>query len=41
MTSIGSYVFNECVSLERIEIPEGVTAIGVHAFGGCSSLADS
>ena len=30
--------FNECTSLESIEIPEGVTAIGEYAFRWCESL---
>lgn len=39
VTSIGDYVFYECLNLTSIIIPEGVTSIGDHAFSECSSLA--
>ena len=38
LTSIGDYAFEYCSSLKSIEIPAGVTSIGVNAFYGCSNL---
>ena len=38
MTSIDSYAFTNCYSLESVEIPSGVTSIGTYAFSFCSSL---
>ncbi len=35
VTSIGSYAFLQCESLESITIPNTVTSIGQSAFGGC------
>lgn len=32
ITSIGNYAFNECVSIESITLPSGITRIGEHAF---------
>ncbi len=32
ITSIGSYAFSECVSLESVKIPDKVTSIGNYAF---------
>ena len=36
--NIGSYVFQNCTSLQTATLGEGVTAIGSFAFDGCSSL---
>ena len=38
VTSVESYAFEGCNSLESVNIPEGVTSIGSQAFSGCSSL---
>ena len=38
VTSIGSYAFSDCPSLQSINIPENVTSIGNSAFYNCSSL---
>ena len=38
VTSIGSYAFYNCSSLQSITIPENVTSIGSYAFSNCSSL---
>ena len=38
VTSIGSFAFRDCTSLEIFNIPNSVTSIGVGAFTGCSSL---
>lgn len=38
VTSISSYAFYGCHSLESITIPEGVTSIDDWAFGCCSNL---
>ena len=37
-TSIGTYAFQYCTSLESINIPDGVTSIGNYAFQYCASL---
>lgn len=37
-TTIGSYAFYYCTSLESITIPESVTSIGKYAFMDCDSL---
>ncbi len=43
LTSIGSYVFRNCTSLERITpfLPDTVTSIGYEAFQNCTALACS
>lgn len=38
VTRIGDYAFARCVSLARITIPEGVTALERCAFYSCQSL---
>ncbi|MBR4226480.1 MAG: leucine-rich repeat domain-containing protein, partial [Candidatus Methanomethylophilaceae archaeon] len=39
VTSIGDYAFQNCSSLESVDIPSSVTSIGKYAFRGCSSLS--
>ena len=38
VTSIGKYVFMDCINLTSVTIPNGVTDIGDLAFSDCSSL---
>ena len=38
ITSIGSYAFSSCKSLQSVSIPNSVTSIGDSAFSSCSSL---
>lgn len=40
ITEIKPFTFNECSSLKRAVMPEGLVKIGNDAFGGCSCLAD-
>ncbi|MCH5143430.1 MAG: leucine-rich repeat protein, partial [Clostridiales bacterium] len=37
-SSIGSYAFYNCASIESIKVPDSVTSIGLGAFEGCTSL---
>lgn len=36
----GDGVFQDCTSLTRVVLPEGLTTIGGYAFSGCTSLAE-
>lgn len=38
VTSLGSYAFYECTSLESIHLPESLTKLGEYAFSGCYQL---
>lgn len=38
MSVLAGGTFTDCISLEQVELPEGVTEIQGHAFSGCSSL---
>ena len=38
VVAIGDWAFDNCMSLTKVVIPEGVTAIGESAFEGCMSL---
>ena len=38
VTTIGSYAFDNCYSLNSITIPNGVTSIGTYAFRNCANL---
>ncbi|MBP3650400.1 MAG: leucine-rich repeat domain-containing protein [Clostridia bacterium] len=38
VTTIGDFVFSDCIMLEEISIPEGVVSIGQGAFMNCESL---
>lgn len=38
LTGIGKYAFDYCISLNEIEIPEGVTWVGDSAFQSCTGL---
>lgn len=40
ITSIGASVFENCTSLEIIELEEGITSINGYAFYGCTSLKE-
>ena len=40
LTSIGSYAFRSCTSLEELTLPEGLTSIGDFAFQSCFSLEE-
>jgi len=40
VTSIGSYAFEYCKTLDKVSIPESVTSIGKLAFEGCSELKE-
>ena len=39
VTSIGTFAFRDCASLESVVIPGGLNKLGIGAFYGCSSLA--
>ena len=38
VTDIGYDAFKDCISLQQITIPDGMTYIGSHAFARCTSL---
>ncbi len=38
VTSLGEEAFYDCVKLESVNIPQGITAISVGCFNGCNSL---
>ena len=38
VTEIGSYAFQDCVSLRNLTLPTSVTTLGFSAFNGCTSL---
>ena len=38
VTSVGQYLFADCINLTSVTIPDGVTSIELEAFWGCSSL---
>lgn len=38
ITSIGEFTFAKCISLQTIELPDGVISIGSTAFWDCTSL---
>jgi len=40
ITGIGTYAFNNCAALERMEIPAQVTVIPNYCFNGCVSLTE-
>lgn len=40
ITSIGASAFENCTSLEIIELEEGITSINGYAFEGCTSLKE-
>jgi hypothetical protein len=39
-SSAGDGVFQDCTSLTRVVLPEGLTTIGGFAFNGCTSLSE-
>ena len=38
LTELAGHVFLNCVSLKELQLPQGLTRIGLSAFRGCSSL---
>ena len=38
--TLGTSGFNQCITLRKIEIPDGITGIGDSAFCNCVSLED-
>lgn len=38
ITEIGEYAFENCVAIEKIELPPSVESIGDYAFSGCLAL---
>ncbi len=40
ITSIGEGAFSECVTLEKLVLPNSITKIGNQAFAGCTSLKE-
>lgn len=38
VSAISAFAFEDCASLEKITIPDGVTSVGSCAFAGCTSL---
>ncbi|MBO5481316.1 MAG: leucine-rich repeat protein, partial [Clostridia bacterium] len=37
-TALGNYVFDDCVKLEGITLPQGLSAVGEQLFCDCESL---
>ena len=40
ITGLGSMIFRNCVSLQKITLPSSLTTIGQYAFGGCVGLSE-
>ena len=37
-TTVGNYVFENCINLTEIHLPSTVTSLGKYIFSGCSNL---
>ena len=37
---IGDRAFAGCTSLEKVQMPDSVNALGIYAFSGCTELAE-
>ncbi len=40
LTSLGGLVFQNCVMLEKIVLPDSITSIGMYCFAGCTNLTE-